>query len=82
MPIHPFIQVKSIDGLCRFPAFGTLELGFNELEWSAVERLSHVTILNLTLLGNAALDSDPNCMDLLRTLCNATKLNVVLNFLL
>ncbi|KAL5486682.1 hypothetical protein EMCRGX_G019193 [Ephydatia muelleri] len=53
-------RVKSVEGLCRFPAFGTLELGFNELEWNALNRLSHVTILHLTLTGNASLETDPN----------------------
>ena len=54
-------QLKSLCGLSRFPVLGSVCLGGNELEWQELQRISHMTILNLSLLGNSKLDSDPHC---------------------
>lgn len=54
-------QLKSLCGLSRFPVLGSVCLGGNELEWQELHRISHMTILNLSLLGNSKLDSDPHC---------------------
>lgn len=55
------VQVKSLYGLSRFPVLGTVCLGGNELDWKELHRISHMTILSLTLVGNPQLDADPNC---------------------
>lgn len=56
------LQVKSLSGLSRFPVLGSLRLGDNNLDWQELQRISHITVLNLTLSGNPKLDSDPHCM--------------------
>jgi hypothetical protein len=52
-------RVKSLHGLSKFPVLGSLKLSCNELEWAELARLSHMTLLSLTLSGNPQLDSDP-----------------------
>ena len=54
-------QIKSLQGLAQFPVLGSLRLACNELEWAELPRLSHMTLLSLTLSGNPQLDSDPHC---------------------
>ena len=54
-------QIKSLQGLSQFPVLGSLRLACNELEWVELPRLSHMTLLSLTLSGNPQLDSDPHC---------------------
>ena len=55
------LQIKSLQGLAQFPVLGSLRLACNELEWAELPRLSHMTLLSLTLSGNPQLDSDPHC---------------------
>ena len=55
------VQVKGVGGLSRFPVFGVLNLACNDLGWEELRRLSHMTLLSLSLLGNTKLDSDPHC---------------------
>ena len=47
--------------MSQFPALGGLQLAFNEVTWRELNRLRHMHILNLMLLGNPQLDCDPNC---------------------
>ena len=72
------LQVKSLQGLSKFPVLGSLKLSCNELEWAELPRLCHMTLLSLTLSGNPQLDSDPNCelqiLSLSVPLCRALSL--------
>ncbi|XP_074640976.1 uncharacterized protein LOC141898782 [Tubulanus polymorphus] len=53
-------KVKSLDGLSRFVAFGTLVLSHNALDWPELAKLRHMHILHLSLVGNPQLENDPH----------------------
>ena len=53
--------MKSLIGIGQFPSLGGLFLSYNDLNWREVNRLHHMHILRLTLIGNPQLDCDPNC---------------------
>ena len=53
--------MKSLIGIGQFPSLGGLFLSYNDLNWREINRLHHMHILRLTLIGNPQLDCDPNC---------------------
>ena len=54
-------QVRSLEGLSQFPAFGTLILSNNDLDWNELLKLRHIQVLDLCLHGNPQLEGDPYC---------------------
>ncbi|KAJ8306566.1 hypothetical protein KUTeg_017111 [Tegillarca granosa] len=52
-------QIKSLDGLARYIALGTLNLANNDLSWHELGKIRNMHILNLYLHGNSYLEKDP-----------------------
>ena len=55
------LKLKSLDGLSKFLAIGTLNLHENDLNWNELEKIRHLHIIDLTLTNNSKLDKDPYC---------------------
>ncbi|CAF0761761.1 unnamed protein product [Adineta ricciae] len=53
-------QIRSLQHLTRFIAFGSLILSNNHLTWFEFQHIRHMFILDLRTDGNPILDSDPN----------------------
>ncbi|ELT99411.1 hypothetical protein CAPTEDRAFT_188526 [Capitella teleta] len=53
-------KVTNLDGLQRFIAIGSLLLSSNDIDWSELNKIRHLHILNLSLHGNRKLESDPH----------------------
>lgn len=54
-------QLKSLEGLSKFLGMGTLNLYGNDINWSELEKIRHLHIVDLILLSNPKLDKDPYC---------------------
>ena len=54
-------QVCSLDGFLKLRCVGTLVLSFNDLTWSELRKLQNLIIMDLRLIGNPRLESDPYC---------------------
>jgi len=50
-----FFQIKELGPLRQFAALGRLWLGDNFLTWPEIIKLRHLSIIELTLTGNAGL---------------------------
>ena len=53
--------MKTLDGLSKFIAMGTLNLHGNDLNWPELEKIRHLHVVDLVLSGNPKLDKDPFC---------------------
>ncbi|UJR26452.1 hypothetical protein I4U23_007782 [Adineta vaga] len=53
-------EIRSLQHLSRFIAFGSLILSNNHLTWIEFQHIRHMFILDLRTDGNPILDSDPN----------------------
>ena len=54
-------RIKNLDGLTKFVALGTLNLQSNDFEWSELEKIRHLHIIDLVINSNPKLDKDVNC---------------------
>jgi hypothetical protein len=60
------LKLKSLDGLSKFIAMGTLNMYGNDLNWTELEKIRHLHIIDINLLNNPRLEKDPNCIIFLR----------------
>ena len=55
------MKIKSLDGLSRFVALGSLNLSNNEFNWIELEKIRHLHIIDLIIFDNKKLDKEQHC---------------------
>ena len=54
-------KIKNLDGLNKFVAVGTLNLHGNDYNWTELEKIRHLHVIDLVCSSNPKLERDPNC---------------------
>ena len=57
-------RIKTLDGLTKFIAIGTLNLHGNDLNWLELEKIRHLHTIDIILSNNPKLDKDPYCKEI------------------
>lgn len=56
-----FLKIKNLEGFSKFMSIGTLNLHGNEFNWTELERIRHLHIIDFIASNNLKFGKDPNC---------------------